>query len=406
LPERVSPLSARPAAPAERGQASQPAPSAHPSQPAQWQDADRNLRRIPAAPAFEQTPRIARRDEAFWSTTSEPASPLLETSSAPPEMSRPSSTPAWSTGREREWAAIENRATAQVQQAFSLAERGAHYTARVELIRSLRSVAHSLDSLEGTRRHADSLAAGLRALEERAEFQPSIGQIAEPVNLEGLIAVHRTPVLKPALNRGEARYLTPHDAMRAYDNYAQEQLGGAVSRGRAGSLALYALGKLHAVLEQAEGGGSQALVFHQAAMRADPENYLAANEVGVLLARREQWEGARRVLHHGVNVCPTVEGWHNLAVVYERLGDLDMASRARREVQQLSQRAPAPAGLVDRSPVQWMAPEEFAKTARPDPSAIALPSHKLTPSAPPAASATTAGGNPKRRTSSMRATAR
>ena len=55
-------------------------------------------------------------------------------------------------------------------------------------------------------------------------------------------------------------------------------------------MALHALGKLHAALAQKKGSlvvapESKAMVFYQAALLVYPNNYMAANDLGVLLAQ-------------------------------------------------------------------------------------------------------------------------
>ncbi|MBW3595745.1 MAG: hypothetical protein KY475_00555 [Planctomycetes bacterium] len=370
-----------------------PAAGEHPSQPAQWEAAESELRRLPPAPTMRMSLRIASSGDSAWSPNHQSKPPLPAAADLAAPHPATATAPVGTAEQERRWAGIESRATSHVQQAISLAERGAHYTARTELIRTLRLVAQSLDAHEGSHRRIKSLAAGLRALEEGEDFLPTASQIETTMDLESIVAVHRTPVLKDA----DVQRLSPLDAMQAYYTFAQEQMGAAVNRGRAGSFALFALGKLHAAMGQTADsrvpGGPKAMVYHQAATLADPENYLAANELGVLLARCEQWEDARRVLSQSVGVHPTASSWHNLAVVHDVLGEHELASLARREMQQFAENAPA-AGPVDSKTVQWLTPEDFAKTARPDATGAPLPSQALTPSSPAGAPPKTAWWKP------------
>ena len=65
------------------------------------------------------------------------------------------------------------------------------------------------------------------------------------------------------------------------------------------SMALYGLGKSYARLE-AQGGdttaGRKSLVMYRAAIGAHPQNFLAANELGVRLAQGGRYEQASEVL--------------------------------------------------------------------------------------------------------------
>ena len=93
-------------------------------------------------------------------------------------------------------------------------------------------------------------------------------------------------------------------------------------------------------------------------MAAVDRNFLAANELGVLMARYGQLQEARRLLVHSVQVQPQVEAWHNLAVVHERLGEADLATRAAYERELLAQRMPAPS--LASGNVEWVDAKTFA----------------------------------------------
>jgi hypothetical protein len=132
---------------------------------------------------------------------------------------------------------------------------------------------------------------------------------------------------------------------------------------QAASAALFGLGKVYLALskESADArrlGGPKAMTLHQAALLVDAKNYLAANELGVLLARYGQLADARRVLLVSLSASRQREAWHNLAVVHERLGETDLARRARYEEQLLAEgQKTAPGGSTL---VRWVSPTEFA----------------------------------------------
>ena len=86
-------------------------------------------------------------------------------------------------------------------------------------------------------------------------------------------------------------------AMKQYFTFAQEQLCLAAGREVAGSMALRSLGNLHAAMGQKAVPevalpDAQAITFFQAAMLVCPQNYMAANDLGVLLASERVRGGA------------------------------------------------------------------------------------------------------------------
>jgi len=130
--------------------------------------------------------------------------------------------------------------------------------------------------------------------------------------------------------------------------------------------------------------GPQAIVFHQAALATDGGNWLAANELGVLLARYGQLADARRLLLHSVSVHPHVEGWHNLAIVHGRLGETDLAQRAEHE-RQLLARLGGKSSAESSEMVRWVDPQTFAASGGPDvhwPAEVAPKAVAAAPSGP------------------------
>ena len=181
---------------------------------------------------------------------------------------------------------IARQADRHTHEGFSLAERGAYFAARAEFTKALGLIAEGLDAELHTHAHVRALSAGLTAVREADDF-PAAGAAARTgPDLARIVAGHRTPIFKDTDLAG----LTPLAATQSYLGFAQEQLGAAAGEELAGSMALYALGKLHAALA-ARGGsaipaaGPKAVTFFQAALLVSPRNHLASNDLGVLLAR-------------------------------------------------------------------------------------------------------------------------
>ena len=229
-------------------------------------------------------------------------------------------------------------------------------------------------------------------MKEAEDFLPGGSRLEADLDLPGIIAGHTTPVLKD-----DAENVTPMTALRCYLTFAQEQFAAAAGREVAGSMALHALGKLHAALAQKKGTPivapeSKAMVFYQAALLVYPKNYMAANDLGVLLAQCGHYADARAMLEHSLSLCPQSTGWQNLAVVYRQLGQTALAERAARQATLLRQaeiarRQASPAAANDA--VQWVDPQTFAQTST------------NTPNSPGA----TAAAGERRRTGGRRRTA-
>jgi hypothetical protein len=188
-----------------------------------------------------------------------------------------------------------------------------------------------LDAEQGTRTHSQALIAGLKALREAEDFLPRDWLIETYPDLAGLIATHRTPVLKDV----PERRLTPLVAIQSYYLYAEEQLATAGGHEPAASKALYGLARVQSHLATAgkfriPTNGPKAVALHRAALRVAPNNYTAANELGVLLDHYGQLPDAKLVFLQSLSVSPQPETWHNLSVVYKKLGKGQEAQRARR----------------------------------------------------------------------------
>lgn len=259
--------------------------------------------------------------------------------------------------------AVADRANELVRHAYSLGQRGASFSARAELIQSLRLIAQARDAQQGGDEHSAALARGLQALQEADDFAPKGSRLEADLNVAQIVRAHRSEILKSDTDIE----VSPLVALQRYYTYAQQQLAVAGGGMPAASHALYCLGKMQTVLadstpESQRLQGPKAMTFYQAALLVDGGNYLAANELGVMLARYGQLQDARRVLLHSVATRPHLEGWHNLAVVHARLGEPDLAQRADYErqllasQQGLSKDARSPLGDV----VQWVDPRSFA----------------------------------------------
>jgi tetratricopeptide (TPR) repeat protein len=257
---------------------------------------------------------------------------------------------------------VSQRAMQIADRGSALAERGMLFSARTELLKALQLIAQALDAQEASTQHSAALAAGLTALEEACEFSHAANRPAEATDVAVIAASHRTPLLQSF----ESMSNSPIVAQQQYFSQAQAQLTLAAGGVAAASQILYRLGRLQTALSIHDADplalhGPRSLVYHQAAMATDSGNWLAANELGVLLARYGQLPEARQLLVHSVTVHPHLEGWHNLSVVHRRLGEADLASRAENEWKLLAQQS-GKSRTRSNQMVQWVDTKTFASS--------------------------------------------
>ncbi|MBC7853841.1 MAG: hypothetical protein IAF94_10425 [Pirellulaceae bacterium] len=240
------------------------------------------------------------------------------------------------------------------RQAESLARRGAYYLARNLTIQSLRMIAEALDLQTGTGEHTAALSSALAALREAADFQSRSSEDST-VNVPLVVAGHRTPVLR----QQNAEGLSAIAAQQQYFNYARQQLVVAAGGQSVASHSLCNLGKLQSRMSEGtaprQTNLARSMVYQQAALAVDRRNYPAANELGVLLTSIGQDQEARGVLVQCIGISANPDSWHHLAIVHDRLGEVELAAHARSQRDMLTGRAGGP-----RPKIQWVSPEVFA----------------------------------------------
>jgi tetratricopeptide (TPR) repeat protein len=329
----------------------------------------------PTAPS-EAIPRVVR-------------TPPVEAPNAAPaempaaEIASPLKTTSPDRERSEQLEQVARQVDCQTRHGFDLAGRGAYFAARSEFLAALRLLTEGLDTDQKTNAHGRALTAALTAMREAEEFLPGESRVKADADLTQVIAAHATPVLKD-----KKENVTSMAALKCYFTFAQEQFAAAVGNEVAGSMTLYALGKLHDSLAKKKSGlapaaESKAMVYYQAALLAYPKNFMAANDLGVLLAQCGHCAEARTVLEHSLSLSPQAVTWHNLAVVYAQLGQPALARQADGQAAALQQaelvRRTATLGTVNNT-VVWMDRQAFAQTSSNTPSSPgATPPVRQTP---------------------------
>ncbi len=330
----------------------------------------------PPLPVFDdKQPQPARPDDDPYGvaplpfdeqpgTTGPAAAPVI--GPVLPQAEAPAA-PALSAMTASEMQSVMRLADEHTRRGFALGSRGALYSARSEFLNCLRLVAQALDAAQQTTAHVQSLNAGLRALDESDDFIPRDGKVNGSMNVSGVAATHETPLLQNL--SGDVPALI---ALQRYYNFAQQHLASSVQGYPSGSLALHGLAKLYSVIGARQPGSivaaePKAIVLEQAAVAADPKNFMAANDLAVLLVRYGRTAEARTLLQNSVSTYGQPENWNNLADLHEQLGEKDLAMLARRAAQDAAQkmtgRRGAEGGASDGVPqVDWVKPDVFRGT--------------------------------------------
>lgn len=207
--------------------------------------------------------------------------------------------------------------------AFDLAQRGAPYTAEAEFRAVLGLCALELDSREGGTARREALRDGLLALQEADQFGGDQVDWRDAADVRPIASAHVTPVLV-----GAQQPVDSIQAVQAYYMYAEKRLTAACVGLPGASLAFYGLGRTIVLpgTRIAHASGKAAL-YQRISLAIAPQNLLAANELGVLLAQHGQLADAEKIFQQCVATDATPETWRNLAVVYARQGN-EVASRS------------------------------------------------------------------------------
>ena len=323
------------------------------------------------------------RDYSPWSPPRDVSETPSPPAAAPRELPAPAASPLKLVGeddhRSEQLEFVAREADRKTRHGFELAGRGAFFAARAEFIGALRMIAEGLDTERKTDSHSRALTAALTAIREAEDFMPEGSRLEGDIDLPLVVSTHVTPVLKTGAER-----VTSLTAMRCYLTFAQEQFAAASEREVAGSMALRALGKLYDELAAKRGASDptaapKAMVFFQAALLTYSENYMAANDLGVLLVRSGKLEAAKGIFQYSLSLCPRSATMHNLAAVHGRLGDAAMAARLQNEAERIGQIESGRRKyeqIAGDTAIRWVDPQTFAQTAKDAPY---LPSEKNQP---------------------------
>jgi len=207
--------------------------------------------------------------------------------------------------------------------AFDLAQRGAPYTAEAEFRAVLGLCALELDAREGGTARREALRDGLVALQEADQFGGDQVDWRDAADVRPVASMHATPVLRSAQQPVDSI-----QAVQAYYLFAEQKLIAACQGLPGASMAYYGLGRTIVLPgTRIPHSSGKAALYQRIALAIAPQNLLAANELGVMLAQHGQLADAERIFQLCVATDATPQTWRNLAVVYARRGN-DAASKS------------------------------------------------------------------------------
>jgi hypothetical protein len=221
----------------------------------------------------------------------------------------------------------------RLSRAFDLAQRGATYSSNSEFREVLSLCALELDTREGTTSRRDALRQGLVALDEADELSGQGIDWSDAADVRKATAAHATPVLRGNVPPGADAI----QVVQLYYSYAEERFAYACQGLPGASVAYYGLARTYVQpgthFMHAAG---KAAMLQRVAIRLAPQNVLAGNELGVLLAQHGHLDEAESMFKQCVATDARPEAWQNLAAVYAKKGDADASRAAMTESSKLA----------------------------------------------------------------------
>lgn len=298
-------------------------------------------------------------------TPTPPAATAMQ-SIAPPAATPPASVSPESAIHSHR---LRELAHAAAQNAKESLQRGATHSARRHATEALRLTVEMQDAATGNNEHARSLTTALDAIRESKDFCGQYGSV-DARALSRMVAVHETSVLKDA----DLDTMSGLQATEAYLRVAKEALVQSAGGSNDACDALVMLG----VIEKRMGGDNDphasavAMTMHRAAIEISDTNPVAYRELGNTFMSQGLYPQAAWSFDRSVSLRPSRSAYQNLLDASRKLGDSDTARRCLTALKDPS----LPSGIA----VKTLAPDAFAASYRPNPSA--MPARKASDTKP------------------------
>jgi tetratricopeptide (TPR) repeat protein len=125
---------------------------------------------------------------------------------------------------------------------------------------------------------------------------------------------------------------------------------------------LFGMGKIYAQMaarDNAPQAVRKSLTMYRSAVVAHPQNHLAANEAGVLLARAGRYPQSLEMLEHSLKLANASATHRNLAYVQAKLNHPELAQMHEQTAMQLAQHEISRGQFSAERGIQWVSPDEF-----------------------------------------------
>jgi len=244
------------------------------------------------------------------------------------------------------WNAVEKSIREKLETCDAMLRRGAIFSARQTCWKGLEELCQVLDLHDPNGKRVESLRKALVAMREEEDFYRfSDIQLAKPDTISNLCFAHQTPVIRTLLEQNDSSVpnINPLIAAQHYRSYARDHLVKACDHHPWGADLLYALGK--AFEKQAWEDRSRSALVHQhaelvyqAALETNPNQTLAATQLGYVLLQLDRPQEAQAILARGVQIAPSQVSLQNLAEAYRRLNDPNAVQWCMLQIDQLKRR--------------------------------------------------------------------
>lgn len=231
------------------------------------------------------------------------------------------------------WTAVEGELRQRLQRCDNLLRRKACLSAREEGVQGLRSLARALDVRQGGFECEPALDQAIVALDEALDFTNSAEHNGSLGSTSEIVATHQTDVLRSY----DLTNVSPDIAAQHYRAFARDRLIMTTQDHPWGADVLYAIGKSYEFESETDNAAKRAsyenaVVFYHAALRINPSQTDAANQLGYMLLHLDRTEEAEQALVHAYQTKPSVTIAQNLMELYRRQGNQSAMSWSANQI--------------------------------------------------------------------------
>jgi tetratricopeptide (TPR) repeat protein len=221
------------------------------------------------------------------------------------------------------WQAVGQELSQRIANCESLLRRNAFYSARQEAEEAALDLVRVLDLMANQYSCEPAWQSAMKAVSEAEDFSNIQRLTTDSDFLSRVIQSHETTVLKGY----DVSQISPLVAAQHYRLFAQNQLREASLGHPWASEIFFALGRTYQAQADSEVSDAKEL-FHwravtlfRAAYDINPNNSIAANQLGYLYLQMDRAEDARSYLIASLNASPSIAAYENLIESSRRLGD-------------------------------------------------------------------------------------